>query len=167
MKRKGMIVAAFFMLCVILTTGAYAAAHIISMKRSHTITVGTPTVLDLTISGATEIFAGDVVELKIKPDFAGQTGYNLHITELSGSSIAVDGDSESGSNAVWMFSSAADTGFYGMSAYGTVTPILTYEQMSGQSEVSVYVKLNDAIDAEPYYGTELTVTFQLIAPYQA
>ena len=37
MKRKGMIVAAFFMLCVILTTGAYAAAHIISMKSAFAV----------------------------------------------------------------------------------------------------------------------------------
>ena len=152
--------------CVVLTVGAYAAGQIISNKKTHTITVGTPVVLDLTIEGEEVLYPGETIALTIVPDLQGQTGYNLHIVELGGTSTAVDGYSNKGDTPTWMFSSQPDSGFYGISSYGTIAPIIGYENLT-DGPVTVYVKLNEALgDASDYWGTTLTVTFQLLPQVQ-
>ena len=160
MKRKGVVVLSV-LACLIVTVGAYAAAQIISNKKTHTITVGTPTVLDLSISGEAELYPGDTIALTVTPDLKGQENYNLHIVELGGTSTAVDGYSDDGDTPTWLFSSQRDSGFMGFSSYGTVSPVIPYESLTGP--VTVYVKLNDAIEnVSDYYGTTLTITFQLL-----
>lgn len=166
MKRKGVMVGLLVLACIVLTVGAYAAGQIISRKKTHTITVGTPVVLDLSVSGEEEIYPGDTIELTITPDLKGQTGYNLHIVELGGTSTAVDGYSSKGDTPTWQFSSQPDSGFYGISSYGTGSPIIPYENLTG-GPVIVYVKLNEALgDASDYWGTTLTITFQLLPQVQ-
>ena len=166
MKRKGVMVGLLVLACVVLTVGAYAAGQIISRKKTHTITVGTPVVLDLTIEGEAVLYPGETIALTIVPDLQGQTGYNLHIVELGGTSTAVDGYSNKGDTATWMFSSQSDSGFMGFSSYGTGSPIIPYENFTGGA-VTVYVKLNEALgDASDYWGTTLTITFQLLPQVQ-
>ena len=167
MKRKGVMMGLLVLACVVLTVGAYAAGQIISNKKTHTITVGTPVVLDLSISSEEEVlYPGETIALTIVPDLQGLTGYNLHIVELGGTSTEVDGYSNKGDTATWMFSSQSDSGFMGFSSYGTGSPIIPYENFTGGS-VIVYVKLNEALgDASDYWGTTLTITFQLLPQVQ-
>lgn len=160
MKRKGVVVLSV-LACLIVTVGAYAAAQIISNKKTHTITVGTPTVLDLSVSGEEELYPGETIALTITPDLQGQENYNLHIVELGGTSTAVDGYSDDGDTPTWLFSSQPDSGFFGLSSYGTIAPIIPYESLTGP--VTVYVRLNENLEnVSDYYGTTLTITFQLL-----
>ena len=166
MKRKGVMMGLLVLACVVLTVGAYAAGQIISRKKTHTITVGTPVVLDLTIEGEEVLYPGETIALTIVPDLQELTGYNLHIVELGGTSTEVDGYSNKGDTATWMFSSQPDSGFYGISSYGTGSPIIPYENLT-DGPVIVYVKLNEALgDASDYWGTTLTITFQLLPQVQ-
>lgn len=160
MKRKGVVVLSV-LACLIVTVGAYAAAQIISNKKTHTITVGTPTVLDLSVSGEEELYPGDTIALTITPDLQGQENYNLHIVELGGTSTEVSGYSKEGDTPTWLFSSQPESGFMGFSSYGTVSPIIPYANLTGP--VTVYVKLNENLEnVSDYYGTTLTITFQLL-----
>lgn len=160
MKRKGVVVLSV-LACLIVTVGAYAAAQIISNKKTHTITVGTPTVLDLSVSGEEELYPGETIALTITPDLQGQENYNLHIVELGGTSTAVDGYSDDGDTPTWLFSSQPDSGFFGLSSYGTIAPIIPYESLTGP--VTVYVRLNENLEnVSDYYGTTPTITFQLL-----
>lgn len=166
MKRKGVMVGLLVLACVVLTVGAYAAGQIISRKKTHTITVGTPVVLDLAIEGEEVLYLGETIALTIVPDLQEQTGYNLHIVKLGGTSTEVDGYSNKGDTATWLFSSQPDSGFMGFSSYGTGSPIIPYENLTG-GPVPVYVKLNEALgDASDYWGTTLTITFQLLPQVQ-
>ena len=166
MKRKGVMVGLLVLACVVLTVGAYAAGQIISNKKTHTITVGTPVVLDLTIEGEEVLYPGETIALTIVPDLQGQTGYNLHIVELGGTFAEVSGYPDEGDTPTWMFSSQPDSGFYGISSYGTGSPIIPYENLTDGS-VIVYVKLNEALgDASDYWGKTLTITFQLLPQVQ-
>ena len=161
MKRKGVVVLSV-LACLIVTVGSYAAAQIISNKKTHTITVGTPTVLDLSVSGEEVLYPGDTIALTITPDLQGQENYNLHIVELGGTSTEVSGYSKEGDTPTWLFSSQPESGFMGFSSYGTVSPIIPYENLTG-GPVTVYVKLNENLEnVSDYYGTTLTITFQLL-----
>lgn len=161
MKRKGVVVLSV-LACLIVTVGAYAAAQIISNKKTHTITVGTPTVLDLSVSGEEVLYPGETIALTITPDLQGQENYNLHIVELGGTSTEVSGYADEGDTPTWLFSSQPESGFMGFSSYGTVSPIIPYENLTG-GPVTVYVRLNDAMEnVSDYYGTTLTITFQLL-----
>lgn len=167
MKKRAMMIFTTFLACGIVATSAYAAAvQIISKPASYEITVGTPIQIGLDVRGETEIMPGGVIELAIIPDFQEQTGYNLHIVSLSGTSTAVAGYSEDADNGTWLFSvTGAEDDFFGYDACKAVS-LIEYADMQDEGFVTIYVKLNTDPFDNTFYGTTLIITFELQAATQ-